>query len=204
MPPSNASLFQRWPAQPKNRLPSTLNPPITPSVCALSIGSMPQIAKYDGRCVVMKTSCIPQTKYAQVITTNDALPNAIFAATPAEVSAIWSDARGGSGTLSTLPANQAAGSSASDKTTKPARPVRQPYPSLSICPSGADNSAPSDPAAETMPSTVLRTVAGTARAATDIAIAAAVQANDVPISTPAPSMTLRKPCAAAISDSPAI
>ena len=35
-----------------------------------------------------------------------------------------------------------------------------------------------------MPSTVLRTVAGTARAATDIAIAAAVQASDMPISTP--------------------
>src|SRR6266567_1262293 len=203
MPPSSASLFQRWPAQPKNRLPSTLNPPITPSVCALSIGSMPQIARYDGRCVVMKTSCIPQTKYAQVITTNDALPNAILAATPAEVSAISSGSRGGSGTLSTLPANQAAGSMASDSTTKPTSPVLQPYPSFSICPNGADSSAPSDPAAETIPSTVLRTVAGTARAATDMAIAAAVQASDTPISTPAPSMTLRSPCAPAINESPA-
>ena len=35
-----------------------------------------------------------------------------------------------------------------------------------------------------MPITVLRTVAGTARAATDIAIAAAVQASDMPINTP--------------------
>ncbi len=69
---------------------------------------------------------------------------------------------------------------------------------------GADNSAPSDPAADTMPSTVLRTVAGTARVATDIAIAAAVQARDIPISTPAPSMMLRKPCAPAISESPAM
>ena len=55
-----------------------------------------------------------------------------------------------------------------------------------------------------MPSTVLRTAAGTARAATDIAIAAAVQASDVPISTPAPSMTLTSPCALAISARPAM
>ncbi len=27
-----------------------------------SIGSMPQIARYDGRCVVRNTSCMPQTK----------------------------------------------------------------------------------------------------------------------------------------------
>jgi hypothetical protein len=110
----------------------------------------------------------------------------------------------GNGIRSTLPANQAAGSSTSDSTTKPARPARQPYPSFSICPSGADNSAPSDPAAETMPSTVLRTAVGTARAATDIAMAAAVHASDVPISTPAPSMTPSIPCALAISTSPAI
>ena len=43
--PSSASLFQRWPAQPKNRLPITLKPPIMPSVCALSIGSRPQIRR---------------------------------------------------------------------------------------------------------------------------------------------------------------
>ncbi len=54
-----------------------------------------------------------------------------------------------------------------------------------------------------MPSTVLRTVGGTARVATDIAIAAAVHANDIPINPPAPSMMLRKPCAPAISESPA-
>src|SRR5947199_7197798 len=62
MPPSDASLFQRPPAQPKNRLPSTLKPPITPSASADSIGSMPQIARYDGRCVLRKMSCMPQTK----------------------------------------------------------------------------------------------------------------------------------------------
>ncbi len=45
MPPSSASLFQRPPAQPKNRLPSTLKPPIMPSDSALNIGSMPQIAR---------------------------------------------------------------------------------------------------------------------------------------------------------------
>ena len=35
-------------------------------------------------------------------------------------------------------------------------------------------------------------------------IAAAVQASDMPISTPAPSMVLRKPCAVAISTRPTI
>src|SRR5665213_163898 len=110
----------------------------------------------------------------------------------------------GSGMVSTLPANQAAGIIASDSTTKPANPTRQPNPSLSICPIGADNNAPSDPAAETMPSTVLRTVSGTARAATDIAIAAAVQASDVPISAPPPISTPTKPWALAINTSPAM
>ena len=53
-----------------------------------------------------------------------------------------------------------------------------------------------------MPITMLRTVAGTARAATDIAIAAAVQASDVPISTPPPIITLSMPWALAISARP--
>src|SRR3981189_3280675 len=128
----------------------------------------------------MKTSCMPQTKYAQVITTNDALPNAIFVATAAEVSAIWSGARGGSGILSTLPANQAAGSSAGNGMTNPTRRVLQPSPSFSICPIGADNNAPSDPAADTMPSTVLHTVGGTARGATGLGTAGAVRANAIP------------------------
>ena len=51
---------------------------------------------------------------------------------------------------------------------------------------------------------MLRTVTGTARAATDIAMAAAVQANDVPISTPPPIITLSSPCALAISARPAM
>jgi len=55
-----------------------------------------------------------------------------------------------------------------------------------------------------MPSTVDRTPSGAARAATDIAMAAAVQASDEPINTPAPSMTVIMPCAPAISTSPAI
>src|ERR1700722_247819 len=138
------------------------------------------------------------------MTTNDALPNAPFAATAAEVLPSSSADGFGSGIWSTLPANQAAGSNASDSTTKPARPVLQPYPSFSICPSGADNNAPSDPAAETMPSTVLRTVVGTARAATDMAMAAAVQASDVPIRAPPPISTLTKPWALAISIRPAM
>ena len=55
-----------------------------------------------------------------------------------------------------------------------------------------------------MPITVLRTDAGTARAATDIAIAAAVQASDIPIRKPPPISTLSSPCALAISASPAM
>jgi hypothetical protein len=69
---------------------------------------------------------------------------------------------------------------------------------LSSCPIGADSSAPSEPAAETMPITVERTVSGTERAATDIAIAAAVQASDVPIRMPPPISTLSRPFALAI------
>ena len=49
---------------------------------------------------------------------------------------------------------------------------------------------------------VERTVAGTARAATDIAIAAAVQASDVPIKMPPPISTLRRPLALAIMARP--
>src|SRR6185436_19524078 len=108
MPPSSASLFQRWPAQPKKILPSTLKPPIMPSVCALSIGSMPQIARYDGRCVVRKTSCMPQTKYAPVITTKEALENAILDATQAGEQSVSSSAGFGNGIQYTLPAYQAA------------------------------------------------------------------------------------------------
>ena len=113
-----------------------------------------------------------------------------------------SAALGGSGILSALPAYQAAGSMNSDRITKPATPTRQPKPSFNICPTGADTNAPSDPAAETMPITVLRTVAGTARAETDIAIALAVQASEKPINTPAPIRIGIIPCAVAISARP--
>ena len=69
---------------------------------------------------------------------------------------------------------------------------------------GADSSAPNEPAAETMPSTVERTVSGTARVATDIPIAVAVQASDAPIRTPPPIMMPTRPCAPAISARPAM
>src|SRR5260370_41559677 len=101
----------------------------------------------------MKTSCMPQTKYAHVITTNEALPHAIFAATPAEVSAIWADVRGGSGILPTPPADQAARTSASDQKKKPARPVRPPRASPSPSPLRAANRHPLDPAAHSIPPT---------------------------------------------------
>src|SRR3954464_2831893 len=133
---------------------------------------------------------------------NDALPNASFAAVPAEASPISSAALGGSGILSARPAYQAAGSMNSDRMTKPATPTRQPKPSFNNCPTGADTNAPSDPAAETIPITVLRTVAGTARADTDIAIALAVQDTEAPISTPAPIRIGIIPCAVAIRARP--
>ena len=113
-----------------------------------------------------------------------------------------SAAVGGSGILSTLPAYQAAGSMTSARMTKPTTPTRQPKPSFSTWPIGADSIAPSEPAAETMPSTVLRTGAGTARAATDMASAGAVQASDAPISMPAPIMIGTMPCAVAIRTRP--
>src|SRR6476646_7429675 len=133
---------------------------------------------------------------------NDALPKASFAAVAAEVSPMSSAVLGGSGILSARPAYQAAGSMNSDRITKPATPTRQPKPSFNNCPTGADTNAPSDPAAETMPITVLRTVAGTARADTDIAIALAVQASEVPISTPAPIRIGIMPFAVAIKARP--
>ena len=45
MVPSSACFDQCPPAQPKNTLPSTLKQPMTPSASALSIGSIPQIAR---------------------------------------------------------------------------------------------------------------------------------------------------------------
>jgi hypothetical protein len=51
---------------------------------------------------------------------------------------------------------------------------------------------------------VLRTAAGTERAATDIAIAAAVHASEVPIKIPPPIITLSMPCAPASSARPTI
>ena len=49
---------------------------------------------------------------------------------------------------------------------RPATPARQTHSRLSACPSGAVNRVPSEPAADTMPSTVLRTTGGTGREAT--------------------------------------
>src|SRR3954463_5149213 len=62
---------------------------------------------------------MPQTKYANVIATNDPLPNATFTATAAEVSAISSTPRGGNGTLSPRPAYQAAGAAPTARENPP-------------------------------------------------------------------------------------
>jgi len=91
-----------------------------------------------------------------------------FAATPAEVLPIFVIRRLGQRILSTLPAYQAAGIIASDSTTKADEADAPPIALIEYLPERrrqqrAERSAPTPG-----PSTVERTVAGTARAATDI------------------------------------
>src|ERR1700739_3820834 len=100
-----------------------------------------------------------------------ALHNAAFADV-SDGSALWC----GNTILSTIPAVQAAGSIASASAKKPRTSARQPNAPDNACPTGADSSAQSDPAPVMKPRTRLRAVAGTARDATAIAIAEAVQA----------------------------
>jgi len=90
----------------------------------------------------------------------------------------------------------------SASTRKPNTPARQPKSTMSVCPSGADSSAPSDPDAVIAPSTMLRERAGTAREPTARATAEAVQASAKPITTPAPSITPSRPWAVANSSRP--
>jgi hypothetical protein len=136
------------------------------------------------------------------MTRNGVVASAVCSAARADA-ALRSTVAGGSATVSTRPANQAAGSIASVSTKKPRTSARQPKAPASACPIGADSSAPSDPAPVMKPRTRLRTVAGTARDATAMAIAEAVQASATPISTPAPIMTAKSPRALASSMSPA-
>ena len=75
----------------------------------------------------------------------------------------WFAPSGGSVWRSIRPAIQAAGSMPSARTRKPSTPARQPKSVMSVCPSGADKSAPSEPDAVIAPSTMLRDRAGTAR-----------------------------------------
>ena len=62
--------------------------------------------------------------------------------------------------------------------------------------------APTDPAAETMPSAVLRMEAGTNRDVTESVIANEAQAIAIPTQTPAPIITIRTPSALASRDIP--
>src|SRR5690606_30258434 len=128
---------------------------------------------------------MPQTKYASAITTKAGLRIATLAAAPAPSRSV---VVGGvaSATVSTLPAYQAAGSIARPRITNPATPTRQSQACASTWPSGAATMAPRDPAADTMPSTVLRTAAETGLAETAIVIAGPVAAIDAPIAMPAP------------------
>ena len=87
-------------------------------------------------------------------------------------------------------------------TTNPKTPARQPKPIDSDCPIGAEIMAPSDPAADTMPSTELRSTAGTGREATAMATPEPQQASANPISRPAPSRTPKNPVAVARASIP--
>ena len=109
----------------------------------------------------------------------------------------------GGASRSTRPAIQAAGSMKIISVRKPNSPARQPKSVVSIWPSGAESSAPSDPVAVIAPSTKLRDFAGTARAPTASEIAEAVQASAIPISTPPPSITPVMPSALENRPSPA-
>ena len=130
----------------------------------------------------MKMSCKPQTKYAAAITRNGTWVSD------------WSAARRRTETSAAV----SSGAPATERGRPGRRPMRRAacrapgrrsrgrrYASrrstASIWPSGADNSAPSEPAAVTAPSTTLRTLAGTACDATASAMPDAVQASEVPI-----------------------
>ena len=90
-----------------------------------------------------------------------------------------------------------------DATTPRSRPAHAPAVAfIRICPSGAASTSRAIPPPR--PCRAPCSDCRHARVATDIAIAAAVHASDIPISTPAPSMTLTKPCAPAISARPAM
>ncbi len=129
--------------------------------------------------------------------------SACFVTAMAEAASTSPRGVGGSGTLSTRPANQAAGIIASAMTVKPMTPARQPKLAESACPMGAENMAPSEPKAETRPSTVERNAAGAEREATAMAMAEAQHASARPTSTPAPMMMPRLPCAIAVTARPA-
>ena len=72
----------------------------------------------------------------------------------------------------------------------------------SACPIGAAIKAPSDPAADTMPSTALRAATGTGRDADAMAMALPLAASAAPMQMPAPSITAVSPPAVASSTSP--
>ena len=105
--------------------------------------------------------------------------------------------------LSIRPAIQAAGSMNRVSARKPSNPARQPKSVVSIWPSGAASSAPSDPVAVIAPRTRLRILAGTARAPTASEMAEAVHASARPINTPPPSSTPVMPLAIAKRPRPA-
>ena len=103
---------------------------------------------------------------------------------------------------STRPAIQAQGRMTSEIATKPNTPARQPKSSDSAWPIGAEIMSPSEPTAETMPSTLLRSAAGTGRATTAIASPDPQQASASPISSPAPISTPANPVAVASASRP--
>ena len=87
-------------------------------------------------------------------------------------------------------------------TVNSTKAARQPLPALTCCTTGAMNSVPKEPAAETMPSTRLRRPSDTARAEALMAMADAQQERARPIMRPRPRVSAQVPWAEAESAMP--
>ena len=82
-------------------------------------------------------------------------------------------------------------------------PARHPPLEITSCPSGAQKNVPMEPAAETMPKARLRRCGATTRAAMLAAMPDVVHESAMPISTPAPSVSIQELVAVAVMTRPA-
>ena len=108
------------------------------------------------------------------------------------------------GSLPARPPMKAAGSISRATTMNATRPARQPPFDITSWPSGAQKNVPMEPAADTMPNARLRRCGATTRAAMLEAMPEVVHESAMPISTPAPSVTMAGLVAMAVITSPAM